>query len=273
MSGAIVAFAGVLGLVFGSFANVVAYRLPAGISLLLPSGCPSCAAPIRWWQNVPLVSWVMLRGRCASCAAPISSRYPVIEAVTGVAFATLAWFVASVLGLSGLPGVLVWMAFAWFAVASLVLVLIDLDTRRLPDAIVLPSYVAGLVLLGLASAFGAEWWPLLRATAGMAAMYAAYGLIRLVRPDGMGGGDVKLAGVAGLYLGWLGWGPLAVGWLAAFLLGGGYAVTLIARGKATRGSVVAFGPWLLAGAWVGIWFGDWVWSAYTALGDTILTKG
>ncbi|HEY3339440.1 MAG TPA: prepilin peptidase [Propionicimonas sp.] len=273
MTALVVVFAGLFGLAFGSFANVVAYRVPAGVSLLRPSSCPSCAAPVRSWQNIPLLSWLLLRGRCARCAAPISRRYPVVEAANGIAFAGLAWFVPAALGLSGVPGGLVWAAFAWFAIASSVLVLIDLDTRRLPDVIVLPSYVAGLVLLALACVFGADWWALLRATAGMAAMYAAYGLIRLFRPDGMGGGDVKLAGVAGLYLGWLGWGPLAVGWLAAFLLGGGFAVALIARGRATRGSAVAFGPWLLAGTWVGIFFGNWVWSAYTALGTTILTKG
>ena len=89
----------------------------------------------------------------------------------------------------------------------------------------------------------------------------------------MGGGDVKLAGLAGIYLGWLGWGPLAVGWLAAFVLGGGFAVALIASGKATRRSAVPFGPWLLAGAWAGIWFGNWFWHSYTAVSGLILTEG
>jgi leader peptidase (prepilin peptidase)/N-methyltransferase len=269
----LVAFAGLLGLAFGSFANVVAYRVPAGISLLRPSRCPSCEAPIRSWQNVPVLSWLLLRGRCAACAAPISPRYAATEAVNAITFAFLAWWVPTVLGLSGVSGVLVWTAFAWFAVVSSVLVLIDLDTQRLPNVIVLPSYGVGLVLLGLACVFGADWSALLRAVVGMAVMYIVYWLIRLVRPDGMGGGDVKLAGVAGLYLGWLGWGPLAVGWLAAFLLGGGFAVVLVARGKATRRSALPFGPWLLAGAWVGILFGEWIWYSYTALSGLVLTKG
>ena len=273
MTDVLVVFAGLLGLAFGSFANVVAYRVPAGISLLRPSRCPSCEAPIRSWQNVPLLSWLLLRGRCAECAAPISPRYPATEAVNGVAFAVLAWFVPTILGLSGVAAVLVWAAFAWFAFVSSVLVLIDLDTRRLPDVIVLPSYGVGLALLGLACVFGADWSSLLRAMIGMAVMYGAYRLIRLIRPDGMGGGDVKLAGLAGLYLGWLGWGPLAVGWLAAFLLGGGFAVALVASGRATRRTAVPFGPWLLAGAWVGIWFGQNIWYSYTALSGLVLAKG
>ena len=273
MSGLMVVFAGLLGLAFGSFANVVAYRVPAAISLLRPSRCPSCEAPIRSWQNIPVLSWLLLRGRCAECSAPIPFRYPAVEAANGIAFALLAWFVPTVLDVTGVAGALVWTAFAWFALVSSVLVLIDLDSRRLPDVIVLPSYVIGLGLLGLACVFGADWWSLLRAVAGMAAMYAAYGLIRVIRPDGMGGGDVKLAGVAGIYLGWLGWGPLAVGWLAAFLLGGGLAVALLASGRATRRTALPFGPWLLAGAWVGIWFGTWIWQSYTALSGLILTEG
>jgi leader peptidase (prepilin peptidase) / N-methyltransferase len=265
MNTLLIVFAGLFGLAVGSFVNVVAYRVPAGRSLLTPSSCPSCGAPIRAWQNIPVASWLLLRGRCASCREPISARYPLVEAVTGAFFALLAWYVPAVLGLSGIPAVLVWLAFAWFAAASCALVLIDLDTRRLPNVIVLPSYVVGLLLFSLACVFGADWWSLLRAVVGMVAMYFAYGLIRLIRPDGMGGGDVKLAGVAGLFLGWLGWGSLGVGWLAAFLLGGVFGIALIVGGRARRDTAVPFGPWLLAGAWVGIWFGGWIWHSYAAL--------
>jgi leader peptidase (prepilin peptidase) / N-methyltransferase len=273
VNGLLTVFAGLIGLAFGSFANVVAYRVPAKISLLRPSRCPSCEAPIRSWQNVPLLSWLLLRGRCVNCAAPISPRYPATEAVNGITFALLAWFVPTVLGITGTPGVLVWTAFATFAVVSSVLVLIDLETHTLPNVIVLPTYGIGLVLFGLACVFGVEWSAMLRAVAGMALMYVGYRLIRLIRRDGMGGGDVKLAGVAGLYLGWIGWGSLAVGWLSGFLLGGSFAVALIASGKATRRSAVPFGPWLLAGTWVGIWFGKWLWNAYTAASGLILPEG
>jgi leader peptidase (prepilin peptidase) / N-methyltransferase len=264
MTTLLVAFAALFGLAIGSFVNVVAYRVPAGRSLLTASGCPSCGAPIRAWQNIPVLSWFLLRGRCASCRGPISGRYPLVEAVTGVLFALLAWYVPNVLGLAGVAAVLVWLAFAWFAAVSSALVLIDLDTRRLPNVIVLPSYGVGLVLFGLACLFGADWSAMLRSVVGMVAMYLAYGLIRLIRPDGMGGGDVKLAGVAGLYLGWLGWGSLGVGWLAAFLLGGIFGIALILSGRAQRDTAVPFGPWLLAGAWVGILIGNWAWDLYAA---------
>ncbi len=273
MTTLLIVFAGLLGLAFGSFANVLAYRVPRGASLLQPSRCPSCGARIRPWQLVPIFSWVVLGGRCAECAERIPFRYLVIEATNAVAFAALAWFVPATLGVSGTPGLLVWGALAWLAVVSSALVVIDLDTRTLPNAIVLPSYGVGLVMLGLASAFEADWAAMLRAFLGMAGMYAAYLAIRLVRPGGMGGGDVKLAGLTGIYLGWVGWGALAVGWLAAFLLGGGFALAMMASGRATRHSAIPFGPWILAGAWVGIWFGEQLWSSYAAMSGLVLTKG
>lgn len=177
--------AGILGLLIGSFVNVVAYRLPAGISLLRPSQCPHCAAPIRPWQNIPVISWLILRARCASCSAPISARYPAVEIVTAVLFAALAGYLP-LMGLSGAVAVAAWIAYAWFAASSVVLVLIDLDTRRLPDAVVWPSLGVGLLAFVIAWPLGADTWALPRALAGMAIMFACYFLIRFIRPDGMG---------------------------------------------------------------------------------------
>jgi leader peptidase (prepilin peptidase) / N-methyltransferase len=265
MNALLMIFAGAFGLAIGSFVNVVAYRVPVGKSLLTPSSCPTCGAPIRAWQNIPVLSWLLLRGRCAACRRTISARYPLVEAATGTLFVLLAWYVPHVLALPTAPAILVWAAFAWFAAVSCALLLIDLDTRRLPNVIVLPSYVVALVLFGIACLLGADWGTLLRAVVGMAVMYSAYAVIRLIRPDGMGGGDVKLAGVAGLYLGWLGWSSLVVGWLAAFLLGGVFGIVLIASGQARRNTAVPFGPWLLVGAWIGIWFGDGIGHSYLAL--------
>ncbi|HAM44998.1 MAG TPA: prepilin peptidase [Propionibacteriaceae bacterium] len=256
--------AGILGLLIGSFVNVVAYRLPAGISLLRRSQCPHCAAPIRPWQNIPVISWLILRARCASCSTPISARYPAVEIVTAVMFAALAGYLP-LMGLSGAVAVVAWIAYAWFAASSVVLVLIDLDTRRLPDAVVWPSLGVGLLAFVIAWPLGADTWALPRALAGMAIMFACYFLIRFIRPDGMGGGDVKLAAVAGLFLGWLGWGALAVGWLSGFIAGGVFGIVMMAVGRANRGSAIAFGPWLLVGTWIGILFGNGAAQQYLAV--------
>jgi leader peptidase (prepilin peptidase)/N-methyltransferase len=122
----------------------------------------------------------------------------------------------------------------------------------LPNGIVLPSYIVALVLLGAASLIASDLAALIRAGVGMAVLYLFYGALRLIRPGGMGGGDVKLAGVLGIYLGWLGWASLVVGAFAAFLLGGLFGVALLLSRRASRRTAIPFGPWMLAGAWVGI---------------------
>jgi leader peptidase (prepilin peptidase)/N-methyltransferase len=258
--GLIVAFAGVLGLVIGSFLNVVAYRVPVGIPLTRESRCPRCNAPVRPWQNVPVLSWVGLRGRCASCSAPISPRYPLVEAATGVIFAGVAWyFAAPAVGAAAggaAVAVIVAIAYLYFAAVSVVLALIDLDVRRLPNVIVLPSYVVTLVLLTLACLLGADWWALLRSALAGVALFTFYAILRVIRPDGMGGGDVKLAGLIGIQLGWLGWGSVIVGAFAAFVLGGIFGIALMLARRAGRRTAIPFGPWMLAGAWVGIILGE-----------------
>jgi leader peptidase (prepilin peptidase)/N-methyltransferase len=253
---------GLFGLVIGSFGNVVAYRVPAGIPLTVPSHCPQCNAPVRWWQNVPVLSWLVLRGRCASCRGTIRWTYPAVEAACGVLFALGAW-VASVR--SPLPvaaGIAAAVALWWLAAVSVILTVIDVDTRRLPRSIVLPGYaVAGLALFA-SCLLGAPWTSLGRAAIGMAAMFALYALLRVIRPDGMGAGDVRLAGLLGLYLGWFGWGALAVGALAGFVFGGVFGLVLMAVRKAGRRSAIPYGPWLLAGAWAGILAGEPIAAAY-----------
>jgi leader peptidase (prepilin peptidase)/N-methyltransferase len=259
-----------LGLAIGSFLNVVVYRVPAGIPLTRESRCPHCDTAIRPWQNVPVLSWLALRGACANCKEPISARYPLVEATTGAAFGLLAWyFLASAGDASSAADAwsqaLVLVAFLYFAAVSIALTLIDLDTHRLPNSIVLPSYIVGGSLLTLAALLSGAWESLARAGIGMAALYGFYWLLRLVRPDGMGGGDVKLAGVVGLYLGWIGWGALAVGAFAAFAIGGVVGLILIAARKAGRKSAIPFGPFMLIGAWTGVFAGQAIGEGYLRL--------
>ncbi|MFE1645376.1 prepilin peptidase [Microbacterium sp. P01] len=157
------------------------------------------------------------------------------------------------------------LAFLLLAVVSVVLTVIDLREHRLPNRIVLPLYPAVLALLAIACVFGSPWTWLLRAAVSGATLFVFYALMRGVSGRGVGGGDVKLAGVIGLYLGWVGWGALVVGTVSGFLIGGAVAVALLAARRANRSTAIPFGPCLLAGAWVGILVGETPAAAYLGL--------
>jgi leader peptidase (prepilin peptidase) / N-methyltransferase len=239
--------AGLLGLLLGSFLNVVIWRVPRGESIVRPpSHCPSCGHAVRPRDNVPVASWLLLRGRCRDCHAPISVRYPLVELATGLVFLVLALRIGFE---PELP------AYLYLGAIGIALAMIDIDVKRLPNAIVLPSYLVVAVLLGAAAAVQGEWGTLLRAALAGLALYAFYFLLMLVYPRGMGFGDVKLAGILGAYLGWLGWGELVVGSFLAFLVGGVFGVALMVVGRAGRKSAIPFGPWMLLGALLGILWG------------------
>jgi leader peptidase (prepilin peptidase)/N-methyltransferase len=260
-----------IGLAIGSFLNVVAYRVPLGLSVVSPpSACPNCGSSIEARDNIPLLSWVLLRGKCRHCAEPISARYIVVEAITGVAFVGVALLflpglLAAASGPSLVARLLVLVAFLYLAAVSVALTAIDIDVRRLPDRIVLPSYGVGVVLLGAAAIVGGDFGSFLRALAGAAILFVFYFLLALIKPGGMGMGDVKLAGVLGLFLGQLGWAELVVGAAGAFLLGGIFGVALMIGGRAKRRSAIPFGPWMFAGAWLGIFAGALIANSYLTL--------
>jgi leader peptidase (prepilin peptidase)/N-methyltransferase len=241
-----------VGLVIGSFLNVVVWRLPRGESVVRPaSACPDCGSDIRPRDNVPVLSWLVLRGRCRVCSAPISARYPLVEAGTGLAFAA----VALRFGLTAeLP------AYLYLAAISVALALIDLDVKRLPDALTLPSYAVGAVLLGVASLH--EPQVLLRAALGAAAMFAVYFGICFAYPAGMGFGDVKLSGVLGLYTAWLGWDVWAAGLFLGFLLGGAFGIALVVTARGGRKTAVPFGPFMILGAFLAIFAGHQLVNGY-----------
>jgi leader peptidase (prepilin peptidase)/N-methyltransferase len=256
----VVVLSAVLGLLIGSFLNVVVWRVPRGESVVSPpSACPGCGHRIRSRDNVPVLSWLLLRGRCRDCGTPIAKRYPLVEAGTAALFGLTAWFTGPSWTLPAL---------LYLAAIGVALTLIDLDVHRLPDAIVLPSYGVGAALLLVADlvpdgAFDAG--SAVRALIGAAAMFAFYFVLLVVYPSGMGFGDVKLAGVLGLYLGWFGWGALVVGGFGAFVLGGVFSVGLLLTRRAGRKSGVPFGPWMIAGAILGIVAGESLWSAYLSV--------
>jgi leader peptidase (prepilin peptidase)/N-methyltransferase len=161
-----------------------------------------------------------------------------------------------------------WQGFSWLLPAllylvaiSIALTFIDLDTFRLPFWIVAPSYPVAAALLALASYGEGEWWPMARAAICAAAMWLFYRILHLVNPRGMGYGDVRLAGVLGLYLGWLGYGQAFVGTFSASLVGGVVGIALIAAGRAGRKTEIPYGPYMIVGCWIGILLGgavtDW----------------
>jgi leader peptidase (prepilin peptidase)/N-methyltransferase len=242
---------GLLGLVVGSFLNVAIYRVPRGESLVTPgSRCPACATPILPRHNVPVLGWLLLRGRCASCDAPISSRYPLVEAGTALVFLLVTWRLTALGEQAAIP------AYLWFAGVGLALSLIDVDVKRLPDVLVLPSYPVLLLLLVAAAGWQGDWWALVRAVIGGAALYTFFLAVVLIHPSGMGFGDVKLAGIVGGLLAYLSWASLLIGAFVGFVLGAIVGLVLIAAGRAGRRTAIPFGPFMVGGALLAIFVAD-----------------
>lgn len=243
----IISLSAVCGLCLGSFVNVVAHRLPAGASLVSPpSACPGCGAAIRPYDNVPVLSWLALRGHCRACDAGISPRYPLTEAATG------ALFVAVVLVRGGTPDV--WLDLA-FVAALVAITLIDLEHRIIPDRILAPLAVLALVLTAILTP-GELTTRLIAAGAGGGALL----LVALIFPSGLGMGDVKLVAVMGLVLG----SALAPALLVGFLSGSLVGVAVLARRgiSAGRRTAIPFGPFLALGGVVGVLAGPALVHAY-----------
>lgn len=256
----IVLLAGIFGAVIGSFLNVVIWRVPRGESIVHPgSACPQCGKPIAWYDNLPIVSYLVLRGRCRHCAARISARYPLVELGTALAFAAVAWGAFAEI----YPAAVVPLLLFWAAI-GIALALIDLDHHRLPNVITIPAYPVTAVLLVLASVLTGDYGRLLTALIGFAILGGFYLVLALGYRGGMGWGDVKLAGSLGMLLGWLGWPQLIVGGFSAFLIGGVLGIALMVFGKAGRKSRLPFGPFMLIGSWVGIFAGPAIAHVYLA---------
>ena len=259
---------GIIGLLIGSFLNVVIYRLPIMMkrewrndcleflelenddvptdifNLALPaSNCPNCQAKIQPWQNVPVLSYLLLRGKCANCKTPISARYPVVELLTAILSIIVAWH----------------FGFGWQAAAGLVLTwvlialsLIDLDTQLLPDVIVLPVLWLGLIA-SLFTIFIDSSTSIIGATAGYLVLWSVYhGFKLFTGKEGMGYGDFKLLAMLGS---WLGWQYLGVIILLSSLVGAFIGITLISLNKHSRDVPIPFGPYLAIAGWIALLWG------------------
>lgn len=224
------------------------YRLPLGRSIVSPpSACPGCGHQLSWWENVPLLSYVLLRGRCRSCDIKISGRYPAVELITAGAWAAIA----AKIGLAPeLP------AFLAFASVLMILSGIDLEHRRIPDKVLLPASLAAAVLLTIAAAASDRWTDLARAGIGAVAFGVPMLAIGLIVPRGMGMGDIKLAPYLGFHLGWISPLLVAVGAFIGFFAGALIGVLMIVAGRKTRKDALPFGPFLSLGAFIAIIWGE-----------------
>lgn len=244
---------GLLGLIVGSFLNVVIHRVPRKESVVRPrSSCPGCGTDLANRDNIPVLSWLLLRGRCRTCGGAIAVRYPLVELLTAALFAALgARFGAD----AALP------AFLVLGAALLAISVIDLEHFLVPNTILLATLAIGGPLLVVAGLTEHEPGDLLGAVLGAAVAFALLLAINLLYPRGMGMGDVKLAFVLGLYLGFLDLGHVFLGLFLGFLLGSVGGITLIASGLRTRRDHIPFAPFLAGGALLTVFLGspilDW----------------
>lgn len=245
--------AALLGLAVGSFANVVAYRVPLERSVVSPgSACPQCDHPLAWRDNIPLVSWLTLRGRCRHCRARISVRYPIVEAATAALFVAATYVIGA---LWVLP------AYLWFVGVTVALTLTDLDHKLIPNRILFPSSAVGAILLGIGALIDGEVPSFGRALLGATAYFASLLIVALIAKGGFGFGDVKLAWFLGLYASYLGWSELIVAIFLPFAVGGVVSILLLVTGIKGRKDAIPFGPYMIIGAYLAITFGqqiaDW----------------
>lgn len=242
-----------LGLLVGSFLNVVIHRVPKRESVIRPrSRCPGCDTQLAERDNIPVLSWLLLRGRCRTCGMAISVRYPLVETLTAVLFAAV-----------GVRFGADWAVPAFLLLAAVLLAVsaIDLEHFIVPNRILLVAIAAGVPLLAVAAAGGNGWDDVAGAATGAAVGFSLLFVVNLAYPRGMGMGDVKLAGVLGLFLGFLDVGHVFLGLFMGFLLGAVGGVALIASGLRTRRDHIPFAPFLAGGAFFVVLFGgpilDW----------------
>jgi len=236
-----------LGACLGSFFNVLIYRLPREESIVRPaSRCPACGRPVRAWENVPIVSFLLLRGKCAGCGSGISWRYPFVEAASGVGFLLIAW-------VDG-PGFLLLRDLVFFSLL-VPIVFIDIDHRIIPDELSLGGLAAGILLSFLP---GGNWKGALvgMVLGGGILFVTAAGYHKVTGIEGLGGGDIKLLAMIGAFLGWR--GALFTIFFGSLL---GVAGGLVAMRKGNEGlkTAIPYGPYLCAAALFARFLGDFVW--------------
>jgi leader peptidase (prepilin peptidase)/N-methyltransferase len=240
----------ILGLIIGSFLNVCIHRIPINESLSTPSSrCPGCRHPVRWRDNIPVISFLILRGRCRDCGQPISWRYPLVELANGIGYVLLVWRFGA-----GLPTAV----YALLYSSLLVVTFIDLDHQIIPDRITLPGMVVGLMASSIILPLG-----FLNALIGLLLGGGLFYGVAMASRGGMGGGDIKLIAMIGAFLGWeQALLTIFIGALTGSVIG----LFLMAFHGKSRKHPVPFGPFLSLGAVVSVFAGPAIWNWYQHLG-------
>jgi len=235
----LIVYCTLMGLVVGSFLNVVIYRVPRHLSIVRPrSACPHCHHPISERDNIPLVSWLILRGRCRHCRSPISARYPLVESATGVLFGVTAWRWGVHLDL---------VAFLVLEAALVALALIDLEQMLLPRSIVYPMLATVGAWLTLSAAHYGQWHRLVIAGVCAVVWFGVFFALNFASPRSLGFGDVRLSLLLGLALGWMGVGEVFIGFFVSNFVGAVVGIILIAAKKRTRDQPIPYGVYLALG--------------------------
>ncbi len=243
----LIAAVALLGLAAGSVLSVIGSDAPVGASLIrAASHCLSCDQPIRNRRSVFVVSWLTGRGRCAGCRERIGAHSPLLRLTAALLFVSVTLRLSATHQLPALP------AYLYFVAIGVALARIDIDCKRLPNAIVLPSYPVVLVLLSAAALWQQDWSALLRVVVGTVGLFGFYLILAVVYPTGMGFGDVKLAGILGAVLAYPSYTALLVGALAAFVLAAVVGAVLIVSKHGSGNQAIPFGPFMIAGSLISI---------------------
>jgi leader peptidase (prepilin peptidase) / N-methyltransferase len=244
------------GLVIGSFDNVAIYRIPEGKSLWAPrSFCPGCEKTIAWYDNIPLLSYLILRGRCRHCGMRISPRYPLVELLSGLLF----FAVFAKLGFRWEAELLPYL----FMVTVLIIVsAIDLERQIIPNKVMYPAIPVALASMGIVALALGDYHVITDSLIGAAVIAVPWALFAIIFPKGFGMGDAKLAAFTGAILGWR---SELVGFFIGIALGAVVGVILMGAGKKGRKSRIPFGPFLAVGALAALLWGQTIWEAYTGL--------
>lgn len=258
-------FAAVYGLIFGSFANAVAYRVPTGETLWSRSHCPKCDAKITWWMNIPVLSWVFLRGKCYNCKNPISIQYPAIELLTSALFVVTAISVYN-LHLDLIPGVIVGVVFCYFVFIGVVLSIIDFKTMKLPTKLIYPTMIFGFIGLTIAALMIGDPMKIVWMLVGSLISGGYYFVLWFIAPRHTGFGDVRLNFLVGLLLGWLSLWYVIIAVILAYVAVAIVYLPLILLKVVDRKAHVPMGPWIILGAILSLVFGDIIVNTYLSLG-------